>query len=327
MKKLLLILGALIAIFIVVWALRMGSPLTPNNPFVGGLSSDAPWWERLPSGETPQPDDSWTLDPEIPGNYIPVLGAEELYMVVNENGAIKEYRHRIKQTDGSWVWETVNPDIPQNYEPVEGLDNVYRVVEADGAVHYYRYHRNSDDTYYFIEVDEQGNEIEKDIAPTNNDGIPANYVRVDGTNVYAIYNEHGVLIGYKERVKTEDGSYGWRDCDAPSAQGGGQGSSWGWGDIGNGGIPGAVVPGTTGQGGNITIINGETGEKKGYAETRTTTETREENGFTVVYETTVTYEYDLQGSLIKTSKEGPTEINRFPTTAISSDILPSGKQP
>lgn len=321
MKKLAIIFSVLLVVFIGLWAVKMGAPLTPNNPFINGLSEAAPWWERLPEGSTPQADTGWKLDPEIPSNYIPVLGADELYMVVNEDGTIKEYRHRTKQPDGSWLWESINPDIPENYEPVAGLENVYRVTDADGAVHFYRYHRNSDDTYYFVEVDKDGNDLKKIIAPINDDGIPANYVRIDGTNIYAIYNEHGVLTGYKERVKLEDGSYGWRDCDGPSFN---KQGSWGDWDIGSGGLPGGMtIPGDDGHGGNITIINGSTGEERGYIETNTTTETKRENGYTIIYETTVTYEYDLQGKLVKTTKDGPTEINRFPTTSLNEDLLPS----
>lgn len=322
MKKLLIIFFALLVCFIAVWTYKIGTPLSPSNPFEDGLSEDTPWWETIAAGETPQADDDWKLDPEIPDNYIPVLGEDELYIVINEDGTIQEYRKRIQQEDGSWVWETVNPDIPENYEPVEGLENVYRVTEEDGSVHYYKYHRNSDDTYYFIEVDKNGNEIETNIAPVDDKGIPKNYIRIDGTNIYAVYNEYGVLIGYKERVQLENGTYSWRDCDAPTSSG--QNSlDWNSGNIstGTGAILGTTVVGDSGKDGNITIINGDTGEEKGYSETKTTTEIKEEDGYFVVYETTITYEYDLQGSLSKTQKSDSEEINRLPITEENRKIL------
>ena len=102
----------------------------------------------------------------------------------------------------SWLWADVNPDIPDNYEAVDGLENVYRVTSEDGTVKYYRYIRNEDDTFAFVEVDENGNDIEISIPKA--DEIPENYAHISG-NIYAVCNEHGVIIGYMERISNEDG--------------------------------------------------------------------------------------------------------------------------
>ena len=311
MKKIIIILSALIVIFIGVWTIKLKTPLTAADPYADGVSEDAPWWELLPEGSTPTPDDEWILDPEIPSNYIPVLNGDELYMVIDDDGNILKYRQRILQEDGSWLWEDVDPNIPQDFIAVEGLDNVYMVTDEDGNTRYYRYTRNADDTFFFTEVDAQGNPLPEDIPV--NDEIPPNFVRVSG-NIYAIYNEHGVLIGYKERVMKEDGTYAWIECDAPvenptSSQGA---------------IPGFSAEGVQGSGDIYIITGGDDGNTKtGYQETNTYTETKQEDGWTVIYETTITKVYDLSGNLISTKKDGPTEINRFPTTAINSDILPS----
>ena len=151
----------------------------------------------------PKAEEEWCLDPEIPLNYIPVPGEDELYMVVDDSGNIIGYRHRIKQADGSWIWEDVNPDIPENYEKVEGLENVYKVTDEEGKTSYVMYVRNSDDTFCFVPVDKNGIPLDdgKDA-----DKITDEYVHVD-ENVYAVYNDENVKIGYSELVKQSDGSY------------------------------------------------------------------------------------------------------------------------
>lgn len=308
MKKAMIAMIVLIIAFFTIWAIKLRSTVEPVDPFTPDASGSKPWWQSAPNAE-PTPDADWVLDPEIPDNCIPVLGGNELYMVVDEDGNIIKYRRRVKQEDGSWLWEDVNPDIPENYEAVPGLDNVYKVTNADGTVHYYRYTRNQDDTYYFTEVDEHGNPLKKDDA-LSNDAIPANYVHVSG-NIYAVYNEHGVLIGYKMRVENEDGTFSWVDCDPP--QGGNQ-----WG---GGGIPnmnqGTGTSGNT----NVTIINPTQEPTKINKTEEKVTDIKQEGEWTVVYETTVIKTYDEYGELLKTEKSGPTEINRFPTTDVSQDIL------
>lgn len=310
MKKIIIILSLLLVVFIGVWTVKLKTPMDAGDPYADGLSEDAPWWEVLPEGTAPTPDDEWVLDPEIPDNYIPVLNGDELYMVVDDDGNIVKYRQRIRQEDGSWLWQDVDPNIPQDFIPVEGLENVYMTTDADGAVRYYRYTRNPDDTFFFTEVDAQGNPL-PDETPAA-DEIPPNFIRVSG-NIYAIYNEYGVLIGYKERVLREDGTYAWVECDAPADTGQNSGK-----------IPGVSVEPSGGGTGDIYIVTGgDNEEKTGYQETNTYTETTQEDGWTIVYETTITKVYDLEGNLISTKKDGPTEINRFPTTAINSEILPS----
>lgn len=313
MKKSIIILISCIAagiiLILVLWGAKMRAPLTPSDPYATGLSSETPWWELRPN-ETPEADDEWVLDPEIPSNYIPVLGRNELYMVVDEDGNIIKYRQRERQEDGSWVWHDVNPDIPENYEPVPGLENVYKVTEADGSVHYYKYHRNDDDTYYFTEVDKNGNPIKQNNALTD-DEIPANFVHVTG-NIYAVYNEYGVLVGYKERVKNADGTYSWRDCDPPQQTGGNIIPD-------GGGIPGIadIVGGTS----NVTVVQDSDVTQKGYTEEEKYTDTKQEGDWVIVYETIVTRKYDDQGNLVSTKKDGPTEINRIPATEVSSSIF------
>ena len=310
MKKLIIILFVLVVAFIGIWTLKMKAPLDTIN-LAREIDENAPWWDKIPSGAIPSPDDMWVLDPEIPGNYIPVLNADELYMVIDEDGNILKYRHRYQLVDGTWVWEDVDPNIPENYEAVDGLENVYRVVGVDGTIRYYKYTRNSDDTYFFTGVDEFGNPLQNEPDGTE---IPPNYIRVTG-NIYAVYNEYGVLTGYKERYIDEGGDYRWRDCDEPIIE------------VDNSPIAGGTQGGNNPSGsGDLYIVNDSnstTKAEEGYIETETKTDTvRTDDGWTIVYETTIVKTYDRSGSLISTKKEGPTEVNRFPTTAINEDILP-----
>lgn len=300
LKKILIVFLALLIAFICIWTIKMRTPLTPADPYETGLSGETPWWQTS-NGEAPTADADWVLDYEIPDNYVPVLGMDELYMVIDEDGNIVKYRQRIwNEEEGIWEWKDVNPDIPQNYEAVEGLENVYRVTDIDGTVRYYKYTRNSDDTYFFTEVDSEGNPIQN--YALTDDEIPANFIRIEGTNVYAVYNEYGVLVGYKERVQNEDGTYSWVDCNAPE-------SSTGIAD-GSGAIPGASGGSASGDiilnGGNVTQT------EQGYVETKTQTTTERSNGWIIVYETVVTRTYDTYGELVSTKTEGPTEINRMP---------------
>lgn len=310
MKKLvgiIIILVVLIMIFLGLWAIKLNTPIEQPDSYING-NTETPWWENS-NGEAPTPDEDWILDHEIPENYIPVLGREELYMVIDENGNIIKYRQRTKQEDGSWLWEDIDPNIPQNYEPVAGLENVYKVVDPDGSVHYYLYTRNSDDTYFFIEVDEYGDPL-IDNTP-NGDEIPANFIRIEGTNIYAVYNEYGVLIGYKERIENPDGSYTWVDVDAPATSSG----------IinGQGGIPNSSSNSNSSS--NITIVDNSNKVQKGYTEQHSYTDTKHENGWVIVYETIVTKTYDEKGNLTSTKSEGPTEVNRIPETEWNFDML------
>lgn len=318
MKKLIIVLAVLVAVFIGVWTVKLREPLTPVDPYAGGLSGERPWWETN-NGEVPQPDEEWVLDYTVPENYIPVLGGEELYMEIDpETGEILRYRQRVQQEDGTWVWETVDPNIPDNYEPVPGLENVYKVTGPDGVVHYYKYTRNPDDTYFFTEVDEHGNPIKSDAL--TDDEIPANYIRIEGTNIYAVYNEHGVLVGYKERVQNADGTYSWVDADPPRQSGGSP-------QQGSGAIPN-IGGNSTNQGaggtadGQVNITGGDIHEtNRGYTDEQIHTDVKRENGWVIVYETVVTNTYNEAGDLLSTKSDGPNEINRFPETEANESVI------
>ena len=337
MKKVTVLFMALLVVFCGTWIFKAKNPAETVRAYAGG-GDDGKWWEKQ---ALPVAEEEWTLDPEIPLNYLPVPGEEELYMVVEDNGRISGYRHRTRQPDGAWVWEDVNPDIPENYEAVEGLKDVYRVMMEDGSVKYFLYIRNEDDTFAFVEVDENGNRVEK---KADGNVIPPNFVRITG-NIYAVYNEHGVLIGYQERVANGDGSYTWRDCakpeepkQEPEGNAGsqpppsGMGSEpsvslpvfdppTGTGSVPGSGLPDASLPSASLPGGGETSKpsvtqtpggNTSTTERPdgNYIETETFTEIKVSGRWRVTYETKVSKTYDSSGKLLTTKKEGPTEISR-----------------
>lgn len=320
MKKALIVLLALVLVFAGIWIAKSKTPAERPDSYATGLTENA-WWNI--SLGTEGVDSEWILDPEIPDNYIPVPGEDELYMVVDENGNITKYRHRTQQEDGSWVWEDINPDIPDNYEPVEGLENVYKVTAEDGSVKYYRYVRNEDDTFAFVEVDQYGNDI-NDTNPSG-DEIPENYVNISG-NIYAVKDDNGVVIRYKERRPNGDGGYTWQTIERPKEIATGTGQTHydsGEGEE-NPESPSTSQPSTQGNGssGSGGSIGQQTGNQTvteqhsdgTYTETETIYHNETSGGWITTYQTIVTKTYDSSGNLISTKKDGPTEVSKSPVT-------------
>ena len=339
MKKLIVLLVLLVAGFWGSWTYRIKTPVNRPDEYAEGYDSSAgKWWN---TGKI-EVDDSWKLDPEIPLNYMPVPGEDELYMVIDNDGKIIAYRKRTKQIDGSWKWEDVNPDIPDNYEPVEGLENVYKVTSEDGTVKYYKYIRNDDDTFAFVEVDSNGNEINRNKDATTIDG---KHVHITG-NIYSKLNDYGVVIGYEKRVDNGDGTFSWIDTTLPQLSSLDDST----GDFSlpssndnsnlsldtsavdkmaqdmanannaaaNGGSDSYDVNVTVNPGssttGNLydvtpetpTVINNEDGT---HTEIEIVKETKNIDGWTSTYETYVKKTYDDAGNLVSTISDGPYEVN------------------
>nr|WP_303181792.1 CAP domain-containing protein [Lachnoclostridium phocaeense] len=295
MKRILLLFLVLLTVFFTAWGVKARTPI--NRPSSLAEEQEVPWYELRYSA--PQADEEWYLDPEIPLNYIPVPGEDELYMVVDDSGKITGYRKRTLQADGSWLWQDVNPDIPENYEKVDGLENVYKVTNEDGSVSYYLYVRNEDDTYCFVSVDENGVPLDDG---TSADSIEENYIHENG-NVYAVYNDDNVRMGFRERVKQSDGSYIWKVCEAPAETSSGITEGWG-----------STAEKETGGGNKVLVGNGNSDRQDNgdgtYTVTETSTNTVTEGGYTITYQTTVKSTYDRNGNLLSTKKDGPYEISR-----------------
>ena len=114
-RKLSLIFIGLLVTFFVSWGVKVRMPINrPDN--LQGIET-AKWYETRYTA--PVAEDEWILDPEIPDNYIPVAGEDEMYMVIDDAGNITAYRQRTKQEDGSWLWEDVKNPNAESYESVD----------------------------------------------------------------------------------------------------------------------------------------------------------------------------------------------------------------
>lgn len=211
MKKIVILFSALFAIFIGTWIIKTKTPINRPDSFANGFSNGNYWWTTV-EAEPEEVNTNWQLAAGVPSNYIPVPGKQGLYMIVDEDGYITGYKTGTKDESGAWEWKETNPDIPENYEAVPGLANVYKVTYDDGSVAYFKYVRNKDDTFAFVEVDAKGNMIGME-EPTGAT-IPDNYERVSG-NQYAVKNQDGIVIAFKERVTSpeSDDGFEWINID------------------------------------------------------------------------------------------------------------------
>lgn len=85
MRKSFTILCLLLVILGVEWGVKAKMPI--NRPSNIQEKEETPWYESRYS--TPKADADWVLDEEIPVNYIPVPGKDNIYMQVDNNGNVK----------------------------------------------------------------------------------------------------------------------------------------------------------------------------------------------------------------------------------------------
>lgn len=292
MKRNLLVLVILITVFVSIWGIKVRNISARPDDVLSG--NNIPWYESR--YETPTADKEWVLDEGIPDNYIPMPGSADIFMVVDDNGNITSYVRGTKNTDGSWTWEETNPDIPDEYVPVEGLDNVYRHNGRN-----YLYVRNADNSFAFVEVDDNG-------VPTDNGAdasvITTNYVHVKD-NVYSLYNDNNVLVGYRERVNDETtGNYIWKVTEQPVIDS----------SLGGDGFLYEEKESTAASfidlsGGNDSAR--EDNDDGTYTVTEKTRNTITEGGYNITTETIKKKTYSSDGTLISEDIEGPYEVSRI----------------
>ena len=328
MKKILLTLTMLLSVFFTSWAVKVHIPVArPDNTV---MDYQTPWYAG--SYSSPVASDDWKLDNTIPDNYVPVPGQANLFMVVDDDGTILKYRTRTQQPDGTWVWKDTNPDIPENYEPVDGLKDVYKVTLEDGTVVYKKYIRNADDTYAFIDVDENGNPI--DLSADAQKIDEEHYKKEEG-NIYRLYDDNGVLVGYRERVDDGNGGFEWKEVDPPKGSLLALDDAFGKSSLDTS-LPDLSVSmdtDTVGYGPSVNINVYDYGQVGGqqdmydpsvdepsvvrydnadgtYTEREKTINTYTENGQKVTEESEVITVYDNEGSVLTTKEEGPFETKR-----------------
>lgn len=304
MNKIVALFCVLLVTFCGIWVFNSRTPI--NND-INATKVDWGTSDKIEEiSEKTGVSEEWILDPEIPENYVPVIGEDEVYMVVDNDGKVEKYRQREKQDDGSWIWKDINTDIPKNFVPVEGLEDVYSVMDDDGNVKYYKYIRNEDGTFSFIEVDKDGNIIDKYIIEKENEAkknnkIPDNYEKVSD-DLYAVKDENNVTVGYKEVGQDNSGKFYYSDKN--------NGYS----------TPTTTTTQNTMATPTITtkvpevtkeyVTTNPPAEKETYTTEESYTESKISGGYKITYKYTIIKTYDKDGELLSTKKEGPEEIGR-----------------
>lgn len=319
----------LLSVFVLIWIFKPKTPFTfqDNNQTP---NTNTMWWLQETEYESDRVEQEWILDAEIPANYIPVPAQKELYMVVDNAGNIVEYRRRYhaEGDDVTWYWETVNPDIPDNYVAVEGVENLYCVTDDKGNKTYLLYIRNENDTFAFVEADENGNIIEESFDnPTAENEIPENYYKITD-NIYAVSDENGVIIGYKQMSKKENGEVEWTNISSKDiAQIMGSESPSKNTTTQATGLPPLIenLNTTTTTKPAITTTPVQTAPSQTTTTTTTTTQpntststeisyTSEiKDGYKITYKHTITITYDAKGNILSSKKETE-EYSREPYT-------------
>lgn len=300
-KIVLIVCAILFLIFVIFWVSKANNPSKrPKDD----TTNSTEWYNKEVKTRA---DSAWILDPEIPENYIPVPGEHEMYMVVDAQGNISEYRQRIKSEDGSWIWSNVeNPN--KTYIIAAETDNGY-VLSSDNGDTYIKYIRNDDNSYAYVNSDANGNDTESTDATT----IPKYYIHVTG-NIFAVYNEFGVVTGYKERVSDGNGGYVWINTSKPDTSS----SDNNAGNLINpsNDSNNTVDDNNTSQSDNNPSEKEEIKSDGTKVITTSYTETKLEGNEHVTYKTTITKTYNSSGELISTKKDGPIEVAR--TTQIGN---------
>lgn len=138
-------------------------------------------------------------------------------------------------------------------------------------------------------------------------------------------NEHGVIIGYKERILNNDGSYSWKDTVKPQTSGNSGNTSY------NSNQPQPSQPPASNNNGGVDLDisrndkNTVQNSDGTYTETETLITTENSGGWIITYQTKVTRVYDSKGKLLSTKKEGPVAINKTQSTGNNEQAPDSGK--
>lgn len=340
MKKISSVFLALLVIFCLVWVIK---PKTIIDNTIPVVDESGAWW-LSGNGEKISVNEEWILDPEIPENYVPVPGEKEVYMVIGENGEITQYRKRTQGKDGSWIWDTIK-NIAMDINPTE-IEDIFE-IKTNNTTEYLKYIRNEDNSFAFVESDKDGNIIGFDVPVSNK--IPENYIKIKG-NIYAVIDENGVIICYKEKIVDENGNITWKNVGRPESAPNVQTGSFTTKKpetvpsipltttTSSQTLPSWTLPPLTTSNKNETdkpspnskpetsvttkpftppstsdTNNSSTPNDTpdgSYTETETTTEFKIVGEYKVKYETKIIKTYNKNGELLSTKKEGPKEVSR-----------------
>ena len=314
MKKLILTLAASVVVMGSVLYFKSTTPTKRNNTVEYSKGAGV-WWDTTLWSNV-KTDTEWILDPEIPVNYVPVIGLDETYMVLNDDGTVNRYRKRVKDDAGNWVWsDVIEDDMPVSFIPSIIDDDIYTYIGSGGEEEYYRYVRNGDDSYAFVPVDENGNDVGYEFP--KGDSFPENFVLVED-NLYASLDDHGVIIKLWERYINELGAVKWQELRLPyqTAGSGVINPSYTHLSPATTQITTSELVETT----PVILPNGVTLAEGQTCSTETYTESKTTGGWKITYETVYTYIYNTDGSLFATYKDGPNEIERVQVVELHSDL-------
>lgn len=252
------------------------------------------------------PDSDWILDPTIPGNYVPVPGEVDIFMVLNEDGSVKEYRKRTKNAEGGWDWETIENPTGQTVEKIKETPygDLYKFTNNEGFEEYKRFVLDENNGFAWVDTDENG--LDTNLPTTSQ--LPENFVALPN-NTYALYNDNGVLQSYLQRAVNDDGSYKWSLVNKPEML---AYESFDREDDFT--IPdfNQSLTGSDFQFGEMTYGD-EVWSPSGDTKTQTVRypEQKEVDGYIIVYETVITTVSDKEGNVLSTKKD-MFEKGRYP---------------
>lgn len=223
---------------------------------------------------------------DIPEDYIPVDGLENVYKVVAEDGTVS-YKKYTRNDDDTFFFTDVdehglplssllpsNPnETPDNYVRLDDDSNIFGVYDENGVLNGYveRFEDEENNGYQWEELDELPNLDVPNVPDAPLPNIPNNSGAQSGDPGYAQGNSNNQ------------------------------------------------------QGGQIVISGGDVGYTETESVTNTV-KGKDDNGNDcwLVYETRVIKKYDKSGELISTQKDGPFLINTLPYSKTNGDILPGG---
>lgn len=251
------------------------------------------------------PDSDWILDPTIPSNYIPVPGETDIFMVLNEDGSVKEYRKRTPNDEGGWDWTTIENPTGKNIEKVKETPygDVYR-LSNDEFEEFKRFVIDENGGFAWVDTDENG--LDTGLPTTSQ--LPDNYVPVLD-NTYAVYNDNGVLQSFLKRTVDDAGNFQWALTARPEMI---AYQSFDREDLSNVDFSQVLQNGTDYQFGEMSYGD-EVWSPAGDVKTSTVSypEQKEVDGYVIVYETVVTTKTDKDGNVLSTKKES-FEKGRYP---------------
>ena len=206
MKRILSLFLCLLIVFFISWGIKARALVERPNDLNDNLNAEK--WFESSSYTSPTAEATFTVDRSIDDNYIPIMGKENYYYVIDDDGKVKAIKRRVKMADGSWGWT----DVEEKAEDIKQIDkekNIYEITDKNGNKKYVKYIRDKKkNKSTYVETDKEGNLKNYDRDATTIDN--STHKLEDGkNNIYGLYNKDGIRIGTVQRKKDKNGKYIW----------------------------------------------------------------------------------------------------------------------